>query len=131
MDESLPDLKKMVRELGGLKPVPSPEPLPDLLAKVAAKADELLHKVPDWISDEEVTQTQRLASEGIIPGCVGTGCFGPPDRNSERHQKFNYLILTHPAPNGRLLIEEYRTKANGKPVPQGSGAPTFQGFVSA
>jgi hypothetical protein len=131
MDEPLPELKKMVHELGGLKPVPSSEPLPDLLAKVAAKADELLHKVPDLISDEAVTQTQRPVSEGIVPGCVGTGCIAPPDRNSERDHKFDYIILTHPAPNGRTLIEEYRTQGNGKPVPQGAGAPSFQGFVSA
>jgi hypothetical protein len=131
MDEPLPELKKMVHELGGLKPMSSPEPLPDLLAKVAAKADELLHKVPDLISDEAVTQTQRPVSEGMVPGCVGTGCIAPPDRNSERDQKFNYIILTHPAPNGRLLLEEYRTRGSGKPVPQGAGAPSFQGFVSA
>jgi hypothetical protein len=52
MDKPVPELKKMVPELGGLKPAASPESVPDLLAEVAAKADELLRKVPDLISDE-------------------------------------------------------------------------------
>jgi hypothetical protein len=40
------------------------------------------------------------------------------------------LILTHPKQDSRLLIEEYRTGRNGKPVPQGTDAPQFQGLVS-
>jgi hypothetical protein len=129
MDEALPELKKTVHELGGLKAVPLQEPLPDLLAKVGAKADELLHKVPDLISDEAVSQTSRSLDQGLIPGCVGTSCFNV-GTNSGRDQTFNYLILTHPAPDGRLSVQEYRTGGNGQPV-QGAGAPNFQGFISS
>ena len=129
MDKPVPELKKMVPELGGLKPAASPESLPDLLAKVAAKADELLRKVPDLISDEVVQETRWIVSQGPAP-CIGTGCF-PAGSIARRDQRFTYLILTHPKQDRRLLIEEYRTGRNGKPVPQGTDAPQFQGFVSS
>jgi hypothetical protein len=130
MDEALPDLKKMVRELAGLKPDPGSQQPSDLLANVGAKADELLHKVPDLISDEAVSQTQTPRSVGLTPGCVGTGGCQTTGLNSSRDQSFSYLIITRPAPGGRLALQEYRTNSKGKPV-QGVGAPSFQGFISA
>ena len=129
MDESLSELKKTVHELGGAKPVPLQEPLIDLLARVGARADELLHKVPDLISDEAVSQTSRSLDQGLIPGCVGTACF-KVGTNSGVDRTFNYLIVTHPAPDGRLSVQEYRTTGKGEPV-QGAGAPNFQGFIAA
>jgi|SRR5580658_1372082 hypothetical protein len=131
IDESLPELKKMVHELGGLKPAASQEALSDLLAKVAAKADELLRKVPDLISDETVQETQWAVSPGPSP-CVGTACLQRPEGSiARRDQNFTYLILAHSRQDHSLLIEEYRTGRNGKPVPQGTDAPQFQGFVSS
>lgn len=130
MDEPQPVLKNMVYELRGLKPAPSSELLPNLLNKVGAKADELLRKVPDLISEEAVTQTQWPVSAGTIPGCIGIGCNGPGS-SSGREQEFDYIILTHPTANGRLTIEEYRRHGNGKPLQQGEGAPAFQGFAAA
>jgi hypothetical protein len=129
MDESLPELRKTVHELGGLKPALREEPLSDLLAKVGSRADELLHKVPDLISDEAVSQTSRSLDQGVVPGCLGTACFAV-GTNSGSERTFNYLILTHPAPAGRLSVQEYRTRRNGQPV-EGAGAPNFQGFISA
>lgn len=129
MDESLSDLKKTVHELGGLKAAPLREPLSDLLARVGTRADELLHKVPDLISDEAVSQTSRSLEQGLIPGCVGTACF-KVGTNSGTERTFNYLIVTHPVPDGRLSVQEYRTAGNGQPV-QGAGAPNFQGFISS
>jgi len=119
MDEPLPRLKNMVHELGGLEPALSQEQLSGLLAKIAAKADELLHKVPNLISDEAVSETQRSVSQVIYTAS-----------DPERDQKFNYIVLAHPAQAGQLL-EEYRTRRNGKPVSQGSAGLHFQGFVSA
>jgi hypothetical protein len=131
MDQPLPELKKVVHELSGLKPAASQDSLPDLLAKVAAKADELLMKVPDLISDEAVQETQWTVSQGPAP-CIGTGCLQhPADSFARRDQSFTYLILAHQKEDRRLLIEEYRTSRNGKPIPQGTEAPQFQGFVSS
>jgi hypothetical protein len=130
MDEPLPELKKMVHELAGLKPAPSQDGFSDLLAKVGAKADELLQKVPNLISEEAVSQTIRSASQEIVPGCVGGYC-GGFGNSSQRDETFNYLILTHTAQDGRLTVQEYRTTRNGKPVTHGIGTPNFQGFISA
>jgi hypothetical protein len=131
MDEPLPELKKTVRELAGLKPAPNQEQPPDLVAKVGATADELLQKVPDLISDEAVSQTQYAASQGLTPGCIGTGCLST-GRNSGWDRNFSYLILTHPAPEGTVALREYRTSSKGKPVEEaGAGAPSFQGFIAA
>jgi hypothetical protein len=130
MDEPLPELKKTVHELAGLKLDPDQKPLPDLLAKVATTVDELLHRVPDLISDEAVTQTQWSGVAQDSMTCTGTGCLGSGG-SSVSDQNFNYIILTHPAASGRLQLEEYRTKRNGKPISQGVGAPAFQGFVAA
>ena len=101
----------------------------ELLAKVGAKGDELLKKVPDLISDESVSQTRRPLSQGTIPGCIGGGCLaeGP---SSVWDREFNYLIVTHSALDGRLVLQEYRTNRKGKEV-QGDEAPNFQGFISA
>ncbi len=129
IDEPMPDLKKIGRELAGLKPVPSQLPLSELLAKVGAKADQLLQQIPDLISDEVVSQMQYSMS-GIVPGCVGTSCDGM-GRTSSRDQTFNYLILTHPAHDGRLVLQEYRMSRKGKPIQPGEGEPIFQGFISA
>jgi hypothetical protein len=130
MDEPLPQLKKTVHEVGGLKPAPSQEALPDLLAKVAAKADELLRKVPDLISDEAVQESQWAVSQAPS-ACIGTGCSQGTGNTARRDEKFSYLILAHTRQDSRLLIEEYRTR-NGKPVSQDdAGAPQFQGFISS
>jgi hypothetical protein len=126
MDEPLAELKKMAHELAGLKPVSSHDQLSDLLAKVGAKADELLQKVPDLISEEAVSQAQWPTSSG----CLSEWC-GTPINRSQREQTFNYLILTHPAQNGGVELQEYRTNRNGKPVTQGIGTPNFLGFTSA
>jgi VWFA-related protein len=130
MDEPLPELKKVVHELAGLKPASSEEEPSDLLAKVGAKADELLQKVPDLISDEAVSQTQSAASQGMVPGCRGAACLAA-ERSSRSDRNFNYLILTHRAQDGGLALQEYRTNGNGKPVEQETGAPNFRGFISA
>jgi hypothetical protein len=126
IDEPLPELKKAVHELGGLKPAAAEEETSELLAKVGARADELLKKVPDLISDESVSQTRRPLFQGTIPGCIGGGCFaeGP---SSVWDREFNYLIVTHSALDGRLVLQEYRTNRKGKEV-QGDEAPNFQGF---
>ncbi len=129
IDESVPDLKKSGRELAGLKPDPSQLPLSELLTKVGAKADQLLQQIPDLISDEVVSQMQYSMSE-IVPGCVGTVC-GGVGKTFSRDQTFNYLILTHPAHDGRLVLQEYRMSRKGNPVQQADGEPIFQGFISA
>jgi hypothetical protein len=130
MDEQPAKLKKMVHELEGLEPSSDQDQLPRLLTKIGAEADELLQRVPDLISDEAVSQTEWPASEGLMdPGCADE-CFGTGS-GSLRDRAFNYLILVYPTQGRQLLLSEYRTTRNGKPVLPGAGEPNFQGFVSA
>jgi hypothetical protein len=129
MDEPLSELRKTVHELAGLTPAPSQDELSDLLAKTGTKADELLRKLPNLISDEGVSQSHY--SQEAANGCVGVGCI-PQGGVATRDELFHYMILTHPTQDGRLAVSEYRTTRNGKPVGQAAaGAPSFQGFISA
>src|SRR5689334_22199962 len=115
LDAQLPELKKMCHELTGLKAEPSPEPLPGLLSKIGTKADELLKKIPDLISNEAVIQSAYPAPQGLTPGCVGGGCnSGGNPTTFVRDYAFNYLILAHATQNSQLRLQEYRTNTNGK-----------------
>jgi hypothetical protein len=128
MDEPPSELRKTVHELAGLTPASGQDQLPGLLAKAGAKADELLHKLPDLISDEGVSESHY--SVAATDGCVGVGCISQ-GAVATRDELFHYMILTHPAHGGRQ-VTEYRTARNGKPIGIGSpGAPSFQGFISA
>jgi hypothetical protein len=92
MDVALPELKRLVPELAGLKPASSEEQPSDLLPRVGARADELLRKVPDLISEEAVSLAQYAVSQGMF--CTGADCAtGREGSRSERN--FNFLILTH------------------------------------
>jgi hypothetical protein len=129
LDLPFPELRKTIHELAGMTPVSSQDQLSDVLAKTGAKADELLHKLPDLISDEGVTESHY--SQEAANGCLGVGCIAA-DAPAPRNEMFHYMILTHPAPDGRLGVSEYRTTRSNKPVEQAAaGAPTFQGFISA
>jgi hypothetical protein len=129
MDEPPSELRKTMHELAGLTPAPSQDQLLDLLAKTGAKADELLRKLPDLISDEGVSESHYPQQEAN--GCVGVGCI-PLAGIATRDEIFHYMILTHPAQGGRLAVSEYRTARNGKPVGQTAArGPGFQGFISA
>jgi hypothetical protein len=128
MDAALPELKRLVPELVGLKPASSEEQPSDLLTKVGAKADELLRKVPDLISEEEVSVAQYAVSQRM--DCTGAGCASGQE-GSQSERNFNFLILTHRTQDGGLALQEYRTKGNGKPVEQETGKPNFRGFISS
>ena len=130
IDKPPSELKKEIRGLRGLNPVTSQDQLPSLLARIGTEADELLHKVPDLISDEAVSETQWTISSSLVSGCIGEWCGSSGDR-SKKDLQFNYLILAHPAQAGRVQLQEYRTTRKGKPVDQVTGAPNFQGFISA
>ena len=114
-----------MHELAGLTPPPGQDELSDLLAKTGTKADELLRKLPNLISDEGVSESHY--SQEAANGCVGVGCI-PQAGVATRDELFHYMILTHPAQNGRLAISEYRTTRHGKPVGQAAaGAPSVSG----
>ena len=130
IDDSLPVLKKTLHELNGLKPAQDQGQLKDILAKTGAKADELLHEVPDVISDERVSEMQWTEMEVVPMGCTGLDCSDFVRYGGQEH-KFNYIILAHAQNDQHQLFEEYRANQNGKPIGKGENAPHFQGFASS
>ena len=129
MDEPLSNLRKSVHELAGLEPSPNQDQLADLLAKTGAKADELLHRLPNLISDERVTKSHY--AQQSVNSCVGVEC-APLEDAATRDEEFSYMIVADAAEGGQLAVSEYRTARNGKPLGKAvEGAPAFQGFISA
>jgi hypothetical protein len=120
VDEPVPQLQRVVRDLDGLKPTTDQESLPALLTRIAESADQLLGRLPNLISDEGVTQRETAFCDGC------TMLFRPQPQNVER---FSYIILAHPVEEHQLVLEEYRMTRDSKPVPEGKG-PFFAGFTS-
>lgn len=130
MDEPLAKLKKRVRQLDRLKPAENQDPLHGLLAKVAARADDLLRKLPNLTSDETVDETQSTGPSAV-GDCIGEGCAQLAKvRTAQTNQKFNYMILTRTRENGALSVSEYRSGRNGKPLAPGTPQPYFRGFIT-
>jgi hypothetical protein len=125
IDEPLPKLKKIVHELKGAEAGRSHEPLPNLLAKIGAKADELLQSLPDLISDEGITQNEFTESDAA--GCTGLGC-ASGDKAKRSEGKFNYINVRHLEKDQRGRLEEYRSGHDGKPASEGASG-RFQGFI--
>ncbi len=126
LDDLLPDLERKIPDLKGLQPASDQEPLSDLLRKVGSNVDELVQKVPNLTSDEQVTETQ---SAGIQPSC-GPRSSCPPNLGGKNQKAYHYILLSHQTPEGRIL-EEDRTDEQDNPVESGKGGPNFQGFVGS
>jgi len=122
LDYALPELEAAVPELKGLSPANGQEDLTSLLDRVGEKCVDLLQRTPNVISHEEVITQQRIAiviSHGDVrPGTT----HAKPQR-----QRFEYLLLSHQTPSGRVL-EEHRTDKHGRST---TAESVFaQGFAS-
>ena len=137
LDEPEPALVKIVPELRGLELDSGHDQLSAVLAGVGAQIKELLHEVPNLVSDETVDEESSIGSALTAGGPIGSsnlsGAIGrlPADSSAgqSRLQEFNYIVLVHDTENKRIL-EEYRTDRKGKAIAQGPGAPNSVGFVS-
>ena len=126
LDESIPILKKKMRDLEGLR-AENQDGLHAVLNAAAENLRELLENLPDLISNETLTQTEW--TEPQTPICTGmSGCLDPKPV-AEKNQQFNYIILTHPEGDRHLLLEEYRTTRDGRALKVGE-EPHFKGFTS-
>lgn len=124
LDEPPTELKKAVPELKQLRAAADQGPLRDILARAAAELDEPLSKSPNLVSEEVVTDAQPLLNAMHDP-CPGMGaCVG------DKSRQFNYILLIRHGNDNRLLLKEYRTALDGKPVPP-SDVPHSQGFASS
>ena len=104
LDDSLPQLTASLAELRGLDPAQDQQGLPQLLKKIGDKTLDLMGKMPDVISHEQVTVRAE-------------------PRGPTTHEQYDYLVLRHDdASKGVVTLDEYRTQ-NGKtgasPISQG------------
>jgi hypothetical protein len=122
LEASLDRLKKEVPILTGLRPDAGQESLPVTLQGVARAIEEMVPRLPDLVSREDVQRLQNeagLAAPRRLLSLTGprTGPVTDPltGRKAQTEQ-FRYLILCHhPAP-GVTTIEESRTDSKGRPI---------------
>jgi hypothetical protein len=100
-------LKEAVPALKGLKYDESQERLPSILAGVAQTIANVLPKLPNLVSREEISGFQVPRD----PSAAG----GPPNAQPWSRE-FRYLILCHHNSDGSTTIEESRTDAKGNPA---------------
>lgn len=109
LEDSYPQLEATVPELKGLEADPRQEKLTFILARAGDKCLELLQRMPNVISREEVlTKTPHLR---------------------QGRQKFEYLIVSRKMATG-VVLEEYRTDKHGGPMKKTSAGPSSQGYAS-
>ena len=138
LNYSLPRLKKAVPTLQTLKEDLNQERLPVLLNSVAEVIGDVVPRLPDLISREEVYRSQQAAGLSAPEQLVSLsmrGVGGPVSPTTitpqgARGQEFRYLILCRHNPTG-IVVEESRTDSKGRPVKSVSGGtnPLGSGFA--
>jgi hypothetical protein len=110
-------LKEAVPALKGLKYSDSQERLTAILAKVAQTIAEVLPRLPNLMSREDIYHFQ---SSGDPLAAGGLANSQPWNR------EFRYLILSHHNANGSTTLQELRTDSKGHPA-ESVGAFTSPG----
>ena len=97
LEYPLPDLLKAVLELQGLEPAGNQDELDFILDKAGAVTEDLLGKMPDLISREDVTQAKLREKDSA---------------KVQRRREFDYLILVRRQDAG-VTVEESRLGPEG------------------
>jgi len=113
IDLPIDRLKDAVPSLKGIDYDPSQQALPAILAGVAKKIGEVLPRLPDLVSREEVIRFQG-SWDSTAPG--GLAAAQPSSRD------FKYLLQFQHGPGGETSISESRIDSKGRPV---NGAETY------
>lgn len=127
-------LKKMIPELEGLRPAADQQRLSAILTDMAGTIADMVPRLPDIISREEVVRAEAKPGPtppawllGVTRPGSGPSTIAPPNPHSEQYQ---YLILCHRAANGTTSLEEMRTDVKGRSLdPHKAGAPRGSGFA--
>ena len=122
LESPVQQLKEAVPALKGLKAEAGQEQLPSILARVAKTIADVLPRLPDLVSREDIFHFQSKR-DSSAPG--GLASLQPWSR------EYKYLILCHHNADGSTTIEESRTDAKGHPA-EASGqftAPRGYGFA--
>lgn len=112
-------LKAVVPALGGIKYDESQEQLPIILDRVARHIADVLPRLPDLISREDVYHFQSRADADAPGGLAAAQPWG---------RKYNYLLQCQRNPDGSTSIAESRIDGAGKPVQEGGGFTSVRGY---
>lgn len=154
LDYPVPKLQEVVPALKGVKPDPGQERLPFILSRTGEVVLALLPKVPNLIANEAVSQvrfplpymisdsSQQAFRAGIAGGVQYQTEHKAEDKElkqlvqgrltSPAHWKqFNYLILSHPTADNRVILDESRTDSRNQGIgsaDQDLNSPRGTGF---
>jgi hypothetical protein len=112
-------LKAVVPALGGIKYDDRQEQLPVILNRVAKHIADVLPRLPDLISREDVYHFQSTADADAPGGLAATQPWG---------RQYRYLLRCQRNPDGSTSIAESRIDGAGKPVHEGGGFTSVRGY---
>jgi VWFA-related protein len=110
LDAPLQSLKTAVPTLDGLNYDARQDQLPAILARLAETIDDVLPRLPDLVSREEVVHGAKAP---LHPISTVLGNLSIEGKSSE---EYKYLIICHHAANGATTVEESRTDRSGQPI---------------
>jgi len=116
-------LKAVVPGLSGIKYDEHQEQLPIILNRVAQRIADVLPRLPDLISREDVYHFQSTADLGAPGGLAATQPWG---------RRYRYLLLRQHNPDGSITTVESRIDGAGRPVKDTAGLTALRvsGFYS-
>jgi hypothetical protein len=112
-------LRAQVPELGGIKYDDSQQQLPAILGRVAQHIADVLPRLPDLISREDVYHFQSKTDGDAGGGLAATQPWG---------RQYRYLLHCRRNQDGSTNIEESRIDGAGKPVKEGGGFTSMRGY---
>jgi hypothetical protein len=112
-------LKAVVPALGSIKYDDRQDQLPVVLDRVAQHIADVLPRLPDLISREDVYHFQSKADGDAGGGLAATQPWG---------RQYRYLLQCRHNRDGSTSIEESRIDGAGKPVKEGSGFTSPRGY---
>ena len=112
-------LKAQVPALGGIKYDERQDQLPVILGRVAQHIAEVLPRLPDLISREDVYHFQSTADGDAGGGLASTQPWG---------RQYRYLLQCQRNRDGSTSIAESRIDGAGRPVKEGGGFTAVRGY---
>ena len=112
-------LKSVVPELNGIKYDDRQEQLPVILNRVAKHIADVLPRLPDLISREDVYHSQNMAEADASGQLAATQPWS---------RQFRYLLQCKRNPDGSTSIAESRIDHAGKPVQEDGGFTSVRGY---
>jgi len=112
-------LKAAVPALGGIKYDDRQDQLPAILNRVAQHIADVLPRLPDLISRENVYHFQSTAGADSPGGLAATQPWG---------RQYRYLLQCQRNRDGSTSISESRIDGAGKPIQEAGGFTSLQGY---